>query len=123
MTSNYSAPDKQGKYGSFGGRLVRELLMPDILELEAAYEEVKDDKQFTKELNDYLIHYVGRETPLYKANNFSKQIGGASIYLKREDLNHTGAHKINNSIGQALLAKDRKSTRLNSSHVSISYAA
>src|SRR5699024_6958336 len=105
MTSNYSAPDKQGKYGSFGGRFVPELLMPALLELEAAYEEVKDDEQFTKELNDYLIHYVGRETPLYKAKNFSKQIGGASIYLKREDLNHTGAHKINNSIGQALLAK------------------
>ncbi len=98
-------PDKQGRYGKFGGRFVPELLMPALLELEAAYEESKKDEDFQKELNYYLEQYIGRETPLFEAENLSRHLGGAKIFLKREDLNHTGAHKINNSIGQALLAK------------------
>lgn len=98
-------PDTQGRYGDFGGRFVPELLMPALLELEKAYKEAQQDDSFTEELNDYLKQYVGRETPLYEAKNLSKKLGGPSIFLKREDLNHTGAHKINNSIGQALLAK------------------
>ncbi len=102
---NYTMPTQEGRYGKFGGRFVPELLMPALLELEKAYQEVKDDPDFQKELNEYLQNYVGRETPLYEAKNLSAQLGGAQIFLKREDLNHTGAHKINNSIGQALLAK------------------
>lgn len=98
-------PDTQGRYGDFGGRFVPELLMPSLLELEKAYKEAQQDDSFTEELNDYLKQYVGRETPLYEAKNLSQKLGGPSIFLKREDLNHTGAHKINNSIGQALLAK------------------
>ncbi len=98
-------PDKQGRYGKFGGRFVPELLMPALLELEAAYEESKKDEDFQKELNYYLEQYIGRETPLFEAENLSRHLGGAKIFLKRADLNHTGAHKINNSIGQALLAK------------------
>src|SRR5699024_3580489 len=98
-------PNKDGRYGSFGGRFVPELLMPALLELEEAYLEAKNDTEFMDELNHYLEQYVGRETPLYFAENLTEKLGGAKIYLKREDLNHTGAHKINNSIGQALLAK------------------
>src|SRR5699024_3978250 len=98
-------PTKDGRYGSFGGRYVPEILMPALLELEQAYEEAKQDDTFKEELNYYLKDYVGRETPLYFAENLSEKLAGAKIYLKREDLNHTGAHKINNSIGQALLAK------------------
>lgn len=98
-------PDQRGRYGNFGGRFVPELLMPALLELETAFEEAKKDETFLQELNDYLEQYVGRETPLYEAENLSRYLDGAKIFLKREDLNHTGAHKINNSIGQALLAK------------------
>lgn len=98
-------PNEQGRYGSFGGRFVPELLMPALLELEEAYENSKKDEIFQKELDYYLKEYVGRETPLYEAENLSRNLGGAKIFLKREDLNHTGAHKINNSIAQALLAK------------------
>lgn len=98
-------PDEQGRYGNFGGRFVPELLMPALLELEEAYEKTKKDPAFTAELQNYLTQYVGRETPLYEAKNLAEQLGGPRIFLKREDLNHTGAHKINNSIGQALLAK------------------
>ncbi len=100
----YTMPDTKGKYGQFGGRFVPETLMPALLELETAYEQAIKDEQFTDELHDYLHHFVGRETPLYLANRLSQQLGGPKIYLKREDLNHTGAHKINNTIGQALLA-------------------
>lgn len=103
--TTYMMPDQQGRYGNFGGRFVPELLMPALLELEEAYEEAKNDPAFTAELEEYLQQYVGRETPLYEATNLAKQLGGPRIFLKREDLNHTGAHKINNSIGQALLAK------------------
>ncbi|MEI3604185.1 tryptophan synthase subunit beta [Pseudogracilibacillus sp. SE30717A] len=103
--TTYSMPDQRGRYGNFGGRFVPELLMPALLELETAFEEAKKDETFLQELNDYLEQYVGRETPLYEAENLSRYLDGAKIFLKREDLNHTGAHKINNSIGQALLAK------------------
>ena len=98
-------PDNRGRYGSFGGRFVPELLMPALLELEEAYNEAKNDDTFMQELAYYLTEYVGRETPLYEAKNLAKKLGCGRIFLKREDLNHTGAHKINNSIGQALLAK------------------
>ena len=98
-------PDQKGRYGNFGGRFVPELLMPALLELEEAYNEAIRDESFRKQLETYLKQYVGRETPLYEAENLSKYLGGANLFLKREYLNHTGAHKINNSIGQALLAK------------------
>ncbi|MFD2210567.1 tryptophan synthase subunit beta [Virgibacillus halophilus] len=104
MKTKYSEPDTAGRYGKFGGRFVPELLMPALIDLEKAYQEAIHDVNFTKELQGYLDHYVGRETPLYHAKNLSKQLGGPEIYLKREDLNHTGAHKINNTIGQAMLA-------------------
>src|SRR5699024_12801209 len=95
-----------GRYGNFGGRFVPELLMPALLELESAYNEAKEDPKFQEELDTYLKQYVGRETPLYEAENLSKHLGEeVRIFLKREDLNHTGAHKINNAIGKALLAK------------------
>jgi len=102
--TTYEMPDTDGRYGHFGGRFVPELLMPALLELDEAYEEAIQDPNFMKELDYYLQQYVGRETPLYHAQNLSKELGGPQIYLKREDLNHTGAHKINNTIGQALLA-------------------
>ncbi|MFD1361152.1 tryptophan synthase subunit beta [Lentibacillus salinarum] len=101
----YTFPDTKGKYGHFGGRFVPELLMPALLELEEAYTEAMNDPAFRGELDDYLKNYVGRETPLYHAKNLSEKLGGPKIYLKREDLNHTGAHKINNTIGQALLTR------------------
>ena len=100
-----NVPTKEGRYGQFGGRYVPETLMTALLELETAYEEAMKDSTFTEELSYYLQEYVGRETPLYYAENLTNALGGAKIYLKREDLNHTGAHKINNAIGQALLAK------------------
>ncbi len=94
-----------GKYGKYGGRFVPEVLMAAIGELEEAYSQVKQDQTFKKELQYYLSEYAGRPTPLYYAENLTKNIGGAKIYLKREDLAHGGAHKINNTLGQALLAK------------------
>ncbi|MGE7944228.1 tryptophan synthase subunit beta [Lysinibacillus xylanilyticus] len=100
-----SVPSKEGRYGKFGGQYVPETLMTALLELETAYDEAMKDPLFTDELTYYLQQYVGRETPLYYAENLTKELDGAKIYLKREDLNHTGAHKINNAIGQALLAK------------------
>lgn len=100
-----SVPTKEGRFGQFGGQFVPETLMTALLELEAAYEQALLDPAFTEELSYYLEDYVGRETPLYYAENLTKALDGAKIYLKREDLNHTGAHKINNAIGQALLAK------------------
>lgn len=101
--STYTMPDDQGRYGSFGGRYVPELLMPALIELEKAYHKAQNDPEFVKELDYYLTEYVGRETPLTYAENLTKHLGGPEIYLKREDLTHTGAHKINNTIGQALL--------------------
>src|SRR5512136_3182645 len=98
-------PDKQGHFGEFGGRYVPETLMPALLELEEAYNHYKYDKEFREEFDYYLRNYVGRPNPLYFAEKLTRRLGGAKIYLKREDLNHTGAHKINNTIGQGLLAK------------------
>lgn len=102
---NYQLPDEKGFYGKFGGQFVPETLMTAVIELDKAYRESKADPNFQAELDDLLKNYVGRETPLYHAKSLSKHIGGAQIYLKREDLNHTGAHKINNALGQVLLAK------------------
>ena len=101
-----------GKYGKFGGRFVPEILMEAINELETAYERVKKDPSFQKELDYYLAEFVGRPTPLYYAENLTNKIDGAKIYLKREDLAHGGAHKINNTLGQALLAKKMGKTRI-----------
>ncbi|MDQ0222270.1 tryptophan synthase subunit beta [Streptococcus moroccensis] len=101
----YNQPDQKGFFGQYGGRFVPETLMTAVLELETAYEEAKADPSFQNELDQLLNHYVGRATPLYFAKNLTDHLGGAKIYLKREDLNHTGAHKINNALGQVLLAK------------------
>ena len=103
---------KNGKFGEFGGRFIPETLVPAVEELEEAYLKFKDDSDFTSELDYYLTHYAGRPTPLYFAKNLSKAVGGAKIYLKREDLLHGGAHKINNTLGQALLAKRMKKKRI-----------
>ncbi|MDO9464343.1 MAG: tryptophan synthase subunit beta [bacterium] len=97
-------PDKHGRFGEFGGMFVPETVMPALLELEKAYLSAKKDKSFQKELNYYLCEYAGRPSPLYFAQRLTKRLGGAKIYLKREDLLHTGAHKINNTLGQVLLA-------------------
>ncbi len=109
---NIHIPDQRGKFGTFGGRFVPELLIPALEELEQAYEEAINDPVFTKEREDYLTDYVGRTTPLYDAKGLTKAYGGAHIYLKREDLNHTGAHKINNALGQGLLAKRMGKTKI-----------
>ena len=98
-------PDEHGRFGVYGGKFVAETLMSALAELEALYHSLKDDPGFLHEFDMDLAHYVGRPSPLYEASRWSDMIGGARIYLKREDLNHTGAHKVNNTIGQALLAK------------------
>src|SRR5687767_4405264 len=98
-------PDRRGHFGVYGGRYVAETLMPALTELERAYAKARRDRAFQKEFQFYLREYVGRETPLYFAERLSEKLGGAKIYLKREDLCHTGAHKINNTIGQILLAR------------------
>ncbi len=103
--SRYQQPDARGHFGQFGGRYVAETLMPALLELEQAYNEAMADPTFLQEFDYYLKQYVGRPSPLYFAERLTQQCGGARIYLKREDLNHTGAHKINNTVGQALLAR------------------
>lgn len=103
---------KKGRYGEFGGQYIPETLMPALIELEKAYNEAKNDKAFTDEFERLLKEYAGRPSMLYYANNLTKKLGGAKIYLKREDLNHTGSHKINNCLGQALLAKKMGKTRL-----------
>jgi len=106
-------PDSKGHFGKeFGGRFIPETLMPAVVELADAYKKAKRDKAFQKELNFYLTEYAGRPTPLYAAQRLTETLGGAKIYLKREDLAHTGAHKINNSLGQALLAKRMGKKRL-----------
>lgn len=99
----YNQPNETGHYGSFGGRFVPETLMPAVIELENAYKEAMADPAFLEEIQYYFKQYIGRETPLYYAERLSEKLGGPKVYLKREDLNHTGAHKINNAIGQALL--------------------
>jgi len=98
-------PDERGHFGQYGGRFVAETLMPLILELERAYAEAKDDPAFRKEMDGYLADYVGRPSPLYFAERLTAHLGGAKVYLKREDLNHTGAHKVNNVLGQIMLAR------------------
>ena len=98
-------PDARGHFGQFGGRYVAETLMPALLELEQAYREAQADPLFQREFDSYLREYVGRPSPLYLARRLTEHAGGAKIYLKREDLNHTGAHKVNNTVGQALLAR------------------
>ncbi len=98
-------PDQKGHFGIHGGRFVSETLMAALQDLEQLYLRMKDDEQFRAEFDHDLAHYVGRPSPLYYAERWSKELGGAQIYLKREDLNHTGSHKVNNTIGQALLAK------------------
>ena len=98
-------PDKNGHFGQYGGRYVPETLMPALLELQSAYEHYRHDREFKQEFAYYLRQYVGRPNPLYFAEKLTKKLGGARIYLKREDLNHTGAHKINNTLGQGLLAR------------------
>jgi tryptophan synthase beta chain len=111
--NDYSAyPDGRGRFGEFGGRYVAETLMPLVLELEAAYAEAKADSSFQAELDGYLTHFVGRPSPLYFAERLTEHLGGAKIYFKREELNHTGAHKINNCMGQILLAKRMGKTRI-----------
>ncbi len=105
-------PDKKGRFGSFGGRFAPETLMAALSELETAYKKVQKDKSFQKELDTYLSDYVGRPTPLYYAKRLTKYLKGAKIYLKREDLCHTGAHKINNTLGQVLLAKRMQKKRI-----------
>lgn len=101
----YQEPNQEGFYGEYGGKFVPETLMYAIQELEKTYEDSKQDPEFQEELKYYLKQYVGRENPLYFAERLTNHLGGAKIYLKREDLNHTGAHKINNALGQVLLAK------------------
>ena len=100
-----TGPDEHGHFGLYGGRFVAETLMPLILDLEAAYTAAKNDSQFQAEMDHYLRNYIGRPSPLYFAQRLTEHLGGAKIYLKREDLNHTGAHKVNNVLGQILLAR------------------
>jgi tryptophan synthase beta chain len=100
-----TGPDERGHFGNYGGRFVAETLMPIILELEAAYAAAKQDSVFKKEMDGYLADYVGRPSPLYFAERLTAHFGGAKVYLKREDLNHTGAHKVNNVLGQIMLAR------------------
>jgi len=109
---NINLPDENGRFGDFGGRYVAETLMPPILELEKAYEEAKADPAFQAEFDDFLEHYVGRPSPLYFAERLTEHVGGAKIYFKRDELNHTGAHKINNCMGQILLARRMGKTRI-----------
>jgi tryptophan synthase beta chain len=112
MTEKYNMPDERGHFGPYGGVFVAETLMPPIKELNAAYQHYLSDPEFIRELDADLKYYVGRPSPLYHAERWSRELGGAQIYLKREDLNHTGSHKINNTVGQALLAKRMGKTRI-----------
>jgi len=107
-----TGPDEKGLFGIYGGRFVAETLMPLILELEQAYKDAKDDPTFQAELDSFLEHYVGRPSPLYYAERLTEHLGGAKIYFKRDELNHTGAHKINNVMGQILLARRMGKTRI-----------
>ena len=112
MQTSEQLPDQYGHFGIYGGRFVSETLMEPLDALRAAYEHYRADKDFQAELDADLAHYVGRPSPLYHATSWSRKLGGAQIYLKREDLNHTGAHKINNTVGQALLARGMGKTRI-----------
>ena len=113
MSKKYKkVPDSQGRFGAYGGVYVAETLVPALEELAQQYELIKENKEFKSEVQNDLEKFVGRPSPLYFAKRWSKQLGGAKIYLKREDLNHTGAHKINNTVGQILLAKHMGKTRI-----------
>lgn len=112
LNSYKSGPDSEGRFGGYGGRFVSETLMPLILELEAEYAKAKVDPEFWAEMDDLWKHYVGRPSPLYFAERLTEEFGGAKIYLKRDELNHTGAHKINNVLGQLLLARRMGKTRI-----------
>ena len=112
MIEKYDMPDALGHFGPYGGIFVAETLMPAITELNQAYQRYIKDPEFIAELDADLQHYVGRPSPLYHAQRWSRELGGAQIFLKREDLNHTGAHKVNNTVGQALLAKRMGKTRI-----------
>src|ERR1043166_8541629 len=105
LSTPLKTPDRRGHFGVYGGRYVAETLMPALTELEGAYADARKDPLFRKEFHRYLHEYAGRETPLYFAERLTGKLGGAKIYLKREDLCHTGAHKINNTVGQILLAR------------------
>lgn len=107
-----TGPDERGHFGVYGGRFVAETLMPLILDLEQAYEDAKNDPEFQAELNNLNTHYTGRPSPLYFAERLTEHLGGAKIYFKRDELNHTGSHKINNCLGQILLAKRMGKTRI-----------
>ena len=107
-----SGPDERGRFGGFGGRFVAETLMPLVLSVEAAYEQARQDPAFQAELDRYLRDYVGRPSPLWFAERLTKQLGGARVYFKRDELNHTGSHKINNCMGQILLANRMGKTRI-----------
>ena len=107
-----TGPDERGRFGNFGGRFVAETLMPLILDLEKAYAEAKADPAFRREMDGHLATYVGRPSPLYYAERLTQHLGGAKIYMKREELNHTGAHKVNNVLGQIMLAKRMGKTRI-----------
>jgi tryptophan synthase beta chain len=112
INSFRSGPDPQGRFGDFGGRFVSETLMPLILELEAEYDRARDDASFWAEMDDLWTHYVGRPSPLYFAERLTERLGGARVYMKRDELNHTGAHKINNVLGQILLARRMGKSRI-----------
>ena len=112
INSFINGPDENGRFGKFGGRFVSETLMPLILDLEAEYERAKTDAEFWAQMDDLWTHYVGRPSPLYFAERLTERLGGAKIYLKRDELNHTGAHKINNVLGQILLARRMGKTRI-----------
>ena len=112
MSKKEQVPDSKGRFGIYGGVYVAETLVPALEELAQKYELIKDNKEFKIEVQDDLEKFVGRPSPLYFAKHWSKKLGGAKVYLKREDLNHTGAHKINNTVGQILLAKHMGKTRI-----------
>ena len=112
MSKKKQMPDSKGRFGIYGGVYVAETLVPGLEELAQKYELIKDNKEFKAEVQDDLEKFVGRPSPLYFAKHWSKKLGGAKVYLKREDLNHTGAHKINNTVGQILLAKHMNKTRI-----------
>ena len=112
LNSYKSGPDEEGFFNIHGGRFVAETLMPLILELEKEYKKAKNDKDFAKEIKYWNKHYIGRPSPLYFASRITKELGGAKVYFKRDELNHTGAHKINNCIGQILLAKRMGKSRI-----------
>ncbi|MEQ8709730.1 MAG: tryptophan synthase subunit beta [Rhodospirillales bacterium] len=112
LNSYRAGPDERGHFGMFGGRFVAETLMPLILEVEKAYNAAKADPAFRAEMDYFLKHYVGRPSPLYFAERLTEELGGAKIYFKRDELNHTGAHKINNTLGQILLARRMGKTRI-----------